>query len=1016
MQKKFISFLLIINIIFLLIVFVMVQKGSFTEIEEVQYVAEEGTDTTYTLTQNTEVTFRFNNSLKKIDNLILKLTGCKNHINGQLSVKIYDKNEIYYTYEVPVSAFADDLFYLYTNAISGMEDNKSYYVTIAVQDMGQDTIFLHLAEERYLNVADGNVSPFWGCIGSDVHISQVFGKMMLIWGILNAVVIVVAVFIKRFFTQERKEKIATTLRRFCAKIKSFQRHVYICFGVLVGLCILAGVAAHQYGDNVVEEQMYEYWAHHNVSEFTNIPVKNGELIQSFTAGYNQLEQFILLFDNYATTDGATLTTNLEDSEGNVYYSWSAKTAKLSGETFCLMAAVEEELSRGQEYYLRVYLDNSQSDITVRAITAKDIHQSVGEMTVAGEKQGNTVLYFSQSYRDFFSYAKLWYWVMAITVLAFLLVMCCNRELCLKMWGVISVLLLPAVSYYSIETLSGNWHSIEAQYALVNCIIILGIYFVAKAVFGRAAYYMVALLTFLAGVVNYYVLQFRGSELLLSDIKSFSTAMSVAGNYEFTLPPVVFTGIILYACLLFIQTTVDIRCSGVYKKAGLRGRAVSLCAGLVAAILVSFNVSNVEFNFFTLSYSFSKFGWCYSNICVLKFSSVEKPLGYSDERVENIIEKIEEPESEVIKPKNLIVIMNESFSDLSKVGELETNRDYMPFIRSLSENTVKGNLHVSTFGGNTCITEYEFLTGNSRHFMPIGSIPYSNSSVFEGEEEGMVRILQEQGYYAVAMHPYGPTNWNRDKVYPAMGFDEFISIDSYQDAELIRNYVSDKSDYDKIIEYYESFEGENLFVFNVTMQNHGGYDVNNGTVDTSVTIENFDSDVGETYLSLVNESDKAFEYLLSYFSEVDEPTMIVMFGDHLPSLPNSFYEMLYDKDLDSRNDLEESLLYITPYIIWTNYDSDFEQVPDTSVNYLGRMVLQYAGLEMSQYDKFLLEQREEIPVVGKFGIYDRNGQYTVYEDVAAKTLENYQILQYMRMEDRDSDLYSIFSIDEVEGVN
>ena len=196
-----------------------------------------------------------------------------------------------------------------------------------------------------------------------------------------------------------------------------------------------------------------------------------------------------------------------------------------------------------------------------------------------------------------------------------------------------------------------------------------------------------------------------------------------------------------------------------------------------------------------------------------------------------------------------------------------------------------------------------------------------------------------------------------------------------------------------------------------MQNHGGFDLNNGVIDTTVTIEDFESSVGETYLSLIYESDRAFEYLLSYFSEVEEPTMIVLFGDHLPSLPNSFYEDVYGKKLEDLTDEEASRQYMTPYIIWTNYDSDFEKISDISANYLGSYVLECAELEMPEYNAFLLNQRAYIPVVGKMGVYDENGQFVAYKDMSKGTLNDYKILQYIRVKDRNSKYYNIFRMDK-----
>lgn len=1013
MRKKVLGLFAVYNIVFLLAFLVTLFSGQFTETVPIQYVTAENSDgiETVELTGDKEVTFRFEDSFAQVNNLIFKFSGCQNHEAGVLSVRIHDNSEEYYAYEVPTYVFQEDIFYLYTNEVPGLQNVKKYNVTVAVMGMEQGSIFLQGTIAKDYMPSDGGMSPFWGVDGSVTQTSKLLGKTLLVWAFVDIVYAVAALLMIRCLTDERKEWLFNRLR-------TLGKAVYIRFGIFVVLCVGTIVAAVWYADELKVEQSFEYWTHHYVPEFINIPVKDGEILQEFTAGYDRMEQFILAFDHFAPTDEALVNVKLENAKGEELFSWCSETAKMGEGVFYLAGTPEKELHAGNQYYFRIYLDSPKSDITMRAVSQDGIHESAGVLTVGEETIEETVLYFFQSYRDYFSYAEIWICGLVVTLLLFLFIVFDSKENDLKIWSKVSVLLLVLVSYYNIESLSGNLATIEIKYVLVNCLILFGSYLALRAVLLRKAFYVTAVITLVVGLVNFYVLQFRGSEFLLSDIKSFSTAMSVAGNYEFTIPVVVFTSVLFTLCLILIQSTVDGKTNSIYVKSKIRMRVVQMVSGILLLVLVSvMAVTTVKldekaFSFFTLSNNFSKYGWCYSNVFVLRLSAVEKPHNYSDKQVESILAEMgDDTESDVegIVPQNLIVIMNESLSDLSVVGELETNQDYMPYIRSLSENTVKGNLHVSTFGGNTCITEYEFLTGNTQHFLPIGSIPYS--SMCEDEEAGMVKILQAQGYHAVAMHPYGPANWNRDTVYPAMGFDEFLSIDEYEGAEMVRNYVSDKADYQKIIDYYENFDkDEKLFIFNVTMQNHGGFDINNGVMDTTITIENFDSSVGETYLSLVHESDKAFEYLLSYFSKVDEPTMIVMFGDHLPSLPDSFYEMLYGKALEQRDDMEISHQYITPYVIWTNYDTQFEQVSDISVNYLGSYVLQCAGLKLPEYNTFLLEQRKRVPVVGMYGILDADGNYILYEEVPANLLNYYQNLQYMRLEDRESQFYNIFGIE------
>ena len=207
------------------------------------------------------------------------------------------------------------------------------------------------------------------------------------------------------------------------------------------------------------------------------------------------------------------------------------------------------------------------------------------------------------------------------------------------------------------------------------------------------------------------------------------------------------------------------------------------------------------------------------------------------------------------------------------------------------------------------------------FLPTGSIAYE--LYIKDETSSICKTLKELGYTNIAIHPYYSTGWSRDKVYPLLGFDDFIADErNFPNAKYYRSYISDESSYDKVIEQFENKgEDEKLFVFNVTMQNHGGYASMYSNFPQMVWLEESSQYYAKTnqYLSLIEKSDEAFEGLLEYFSNVDEPTVIVMFGDHQPKIETEFYEELFGKSLDDLTVEEDQKRYITPFVIWANYD-------------------------------------------------------------------------------------------------
>ncbi|MEG1932634.1 MAG: LTA synthase family protein, partial [Pygmaiobacter sp.] len=188
----------------------------------------------------------------------------------------------------------------------------------------------------------------------------------------------------------------------------------------------------------------------------------------------------------------------------------------------------------------------------------------------------------------------------------------------------------------------------------------------------------------------------------------------------------------------------------------------------------------------------------------RYLIVEVADNYSPERAEEIVTGSPAylPEETEIKP-NIIAIMNESFADLSIIRPLETNEDYMPFYHSLSgaKNALTGDLVVSTFGGGTSNTEFEFLSGCTLGFFPAGSVVYQQ--YLRNSIPSLVSTLESYGYTSAAIHPFYSYCWNRDSVYPLLGFDDFLDINDFHGAKAVGGYmgtsVSDESDYDKLIE-------------------------------------------------------------------------------------------------------------------------------------------------------------------------------------------------------------------------
>lgn len=502
------------------------------------------------------------------------------------------------------------------------------------------------------------------------------------------------------------------------------------------------------------------------------------------------------------------------------------------------------------------------------------------------------------------------------------------------------------------------------------------------------------LTLLYALIDHYVTVFRGTPVLLSDIFAIGTAKNVAANYSVPVELSVLQTLAI--AVLFCVAVWRMRRASTPRRCQFITASLLLCSWLYGLQLVG-----NSFGFWQGNLEYSE--WYY--FCRTAGNAiVKRPTGYSSEALTRITEEYGGTKEE-FRP-NIIMIMNESFADLHDVGNFETNEDYLPFLHSLEgkENTITGDLLVSTFGGGTATTEFEVLTGDTMAFLPYGSSPYQ--MYVKRALPGLVSGLAAQGYQTVSLHPYLATSWNRQQVYERLGFDTQLYEDAFgeDDTERLRSYVSDRSDYYKIFEVYRyKNPGTPLFMFNVTMQNHGGYipdDSDNFTQTIHLTGEYAGKypEVDE-YLSLAKESDKAIEELLAYFSEVDEPTAIIFLGDHQPNVPSAFYdELLGDTDEDSSG-AERQKKMVTPFFIWANYDIEEQQDVQISANYLTAFALDALGCSTSGYDALRLAVREQIPRINNAGYYLPDGSWNAMETVEPDTpLADYQMMQYAQLFD------------------
>ena len=516
---------------------------------------------------------------------------------------------------------------------------------------------------------------------------------------------------------------------------------------------------------------------------------------------------------------------------------------------------------------------------------------------------------------------------------------------------------------------------------------------------RWAPIITVIITYLFTLACYVVQMFRGTPLIPSDFLAIGTAVNVVDQYTFRLKyPIIIASILVIFFIIMVWKFS-------YKLTFKHKNIICPAAGgaFFLAVTIPFGMmsfDDIDMDFFDQYHANNTHGIAVSFYINARRMSLSTPEDYDESEMTALLTENNTTAPAGDKP-NILVVMNESLADLSVVGDFETDVDYMPFIRGLKENTVRGQLIVSPFGGYTCNSEFEFLTGMTMGLLPQGSAPYLQY-LTTPQPYSICSHLSSMGYETIALHPYYARGWNREKVYGLMGFDNFISMDNmgdYQDSnqfEYIRCYMSDRTSYSAAInQFTEKEPGEPMFIFNITMQNHGGYKYNLGNWQDTVNILGMKNEYpeAEQYLSLVRESDIAFGELIDWFEQWDEPTVILLFGDHQPAIEQGFYEELYGKSLDDLTDEEAVNRYTVPFLIWANYDIEEKDGIVTSTNYLQNLLLETAGLPKNSVNNFVDKVREEVPAINAFGHYSTDGEWLENDVLEPEVLREYRDLEY-----------------------
>ncbi|MDO4743877.1 MAG: sulfatase-like hydrolase/transferase [Clostridia bacterium] len=547
------------------------------------------------------------------------------------------------------------------------------------------------------------------------------------------------------------------------------------------------------------------------------------------------------------------------------------------------------------------------------------------------------------------------------------------------------LLHSALVYYCLELGNKNPFLNGFFYTFVNILTIFVLQSVVYLVVRRR--WIASVLTgvplTVLSIANYYTLIYRNSPISTQDIHNLGTTLSVIDSYSFPITAFVL-GIVVFFALQVVVTIVLKRREKGQKKSFKMVAVKNVCLALFCVMFVHFmyfaeNPIKPR-NTFVWSWedSYYKYGYAASSIEVFQNSMnmIDKPENYSEESLaaEAMLKSVKETKG---KTPDVILILNETFYDMRDLVDIKTDVPTMPFIDSLK---TRGKSVVAGTGGGTNKSEYELLTSNSLQLMP--AITPFNYLNFD-DANSIVSYLKEQGYSTWGAHCAEALNYERGIVYPKLGFDsvlfreDFGEIGKYGE----RPYAADSFCYEKMLADYEKMGDGPRFQYMLTIQNHGGWELNPPEEDIVHSLTDFGDytdDLNE-FVSCVRKSDDAFRELCEYFKNSDRDVIICMVGDHAPSFATELVDSL---SLDVTFALRS-----TPYVFWSNFDMDYSVPEIVSMPFLVPQLLNMAGSTLSPYYSHMLTVCQNTPVLTAFGLYKTaDGKVYNYSDKTEHTAD------------------------------
>lgn len=556
----------------------------------------------------------------------------------------------------------------------------------------------------------------------------------------------------------------------------------------------------------------------------------------------------------------------------------------------------------------------------------------------------------------------------------------------------------------------SWHT---EKFLLACLVLLMIFLFLVAVLGSflfgTFFYLVGI--GILGYANYLKMTYRQEPIYPDDlkmIKEFGLLKDMTGTTSF------------YLLAGMILLVVAGGCWAIYRsfkkdKKFQAIRVITLFTTIFAIIYISHfnnpnNLLRKAYNKTALWIPYSQkmnyynTGFIGGFLYNLKIDPMEKPKGYSEEKIKEITshyQKLADEKNKTASEEqpNIIYVMSESFSDPSRLNGVEITGDPLADYYAVADQTYSGQMLSQNYGGGTANIEFEALTGFSMGlFNAQLTTPYTMLVPKMNQLPSIVSTLKDQNYHTTAIHPYNTSMYKRKDVYEVLGFDEFISENTMTYTDTIEDnpYISDASAYQEVMDLLKE-DDTPQFIHLVTMQTHMPYDGKYQQLEyTAKTEDNSRISSLENYLQDISYSSQSLKAFTEELKKLSRRTLVVFWGDHLPGI--------YSDTIQNSN--EKHTLHETQFLM---FDSQGElektEAPVTSPFYFAADLMNQTNQQTTGFYQLLLALQNELPAFER-ELYYQEGQWHREAQLNKKQAELYQAYEMIQYDIVSGEKYSL----------